>query len=321
MIARMVALRLSRALATLLAVSLVVFVSLEVLPGSYARNMLGQSATEETVLNLERRLGLDQPAWVRYVKWIGGAATGDLGNAYSGSDSAAPRRVADILAPRLRNTFFLAFLAAIVAVPVALAAGLLAALYRHRWLDRLLNTSSLAVAATPEFVIAYAVMFVFAIKLGWLKPLSTLTPGATLGELTAAAALPAATLALGIIAHMLRMTRAAVIDILSRTYIESARLKGLSELKVIARHALPNAWAPIGMVIAFNLAYLVVGVVVVEAVFTYPGVGQLLVDAVTNRDMPIVQACILLFATVYIILNMAAEIISIVTNPRLLHPR
>lgn len=317
----MVAVRLSRALATLLAVSLVVFVSLEVLPGSFARNMLGQSATEETVLNLERRLGLDQPAWLRYLRWIGGAATGDLGNAYSGSDTSAPRRVADILAPRLRNTFFLAGLAAIVAVPVALAAGLVAALYRHRWLDRLLNTSSLAVAATPEFVIAYAVMFIFAIKLGWLKPLSTLAPGATLGELTAAATLPAVTLALGIIAHMLRMTRAAVIDILSRTYIETARLKGLSELKLIVRHALPNAWAPIGMVIAFNLAYLVVGVVVVEAVFTYPGVGQLLVDAVTSRDMPIVQACILLFATVYIVLNMVAEIISIVTNPRLLHPR
>lgn len=317
----MVAVRLSRALATLLAVSLVVFVSLEVLPGSFARNMLGQSATEETVLNLERRLGLDQPAWLRYLRWIGGAATGDLGNAYSGSDTSAPRRVTDILAPRLRNTFFLAGLAAIVAVPVALAAGLVAALYRHRWLDRLLNTSSLAVAATPEFVIAYAVMFIFAIKLGWLKPLSTLAPGATLGELTAAATLPAVTLALGIIAHMLRMTRAAVIDILSRTYIETARLKGLSELKLIVRHALPNAWAPIGMVIAFNLAYLVVGVVVVEAVFTYPGVGQLLVDAVTSRDMPIVQACILLFATVYIVLNMVAEIISIVTNPRLLHPR
>lgn len=317
----MVAVRLSRALATLLAVSLVVFVSLEVLPGSFARNMLGQSATEETVLNLERRLGLDQPAWLRYLRWIGGAATGDLGNAYSGSDTSAPRRVTDILAPRLRNTFFLAGLAAIVAVPVALAAGLVAALYRHRWLDRLLNTSSLAVAATPEFVIAYAVMFIFAIKLGWLKPLSTLAPGATLGELTAAATLPAVTLALGIIAHMLRMTRAAVIDILSRTYIETARLKGLSDLKLIVRHALPNAWAPIGMVIAFNLAYLVVGVVVVEAVFTYPGVGQLLVDAVTSRDMPIVQACILLFATVYIVLNMVAEIISIVTNPRLLHPR
>jgi len=318
----MVAIRLTRALATLLAVSLVVFVSLEVLPGSYARNMLGQSATEETVRNFERRLGLDQPAWLRYVKWIGGAATGDLGNAYSGADSsAAPRKVTDILAPRLRNTFFLAFLAAIVAVPVALAAGLLAALFRHRWPDRLLNTSSLAVAATPEFVIAYAVMFVFAIKLGWQKPLSTLAPNATLGELTAAAALPAATLALGIIAHMLRMTRTAVVDILSTTYIETARLKGLSDLKVIVRHALPNAWAPIGMVIAFNLAYLVVGVVVVEAVFTYPGVGQLLVDAVTSRDMPIVQACILLFATVYIVLNMAAEIISIVTNPRLLHPR
>lgn len=321
MIARLVAVRLSRALATLLAVSLVVFASLEVLPGSYARNVLGQSATDETVLNLERRLGLDQPAWLRYIRWIGGAATGDLGNAYSGSDTSAPRRVTDILAPRLRNTFFLAGLAAIVAVPVALAAGLVAALYRHRWLDRLLNTSSLAVAATPEFVIAYAVMFIFAIKLGWLKPLSTLAPGATLGELTAAAALPAATLALGIIAHMLRMTRAAVIDILSRTYIETARLKGLSDLKVIVRHALPNAWAPIGMVIAFNLAYLVVGVVVVEAVFTYPGVGQLLVDAVTSRDMPIVQACILLFATVYIALNMLAEIIAIVTNPRLLHPR
>lgn len=321
MIARLILQRVARSAVTLLAVSLVVFASLEALPGSYARNVLGQSATPETIAALEHRLGLDQPAWIRYFRWVGGAVRGDFGYAYSGSMSSSPRKVSELLAPRLRNTFVLAGLAALAAVPLALVVGTIAALYRHRWPDRLLNAASLTVAAMPEFVIAYAVMFVFAIRLKWYQPLSTVPTDATAAQLLSAAVLPAVTLSLAIIAHMQRMTRAAIVDVLSRPYVETARLKGLAERRVIVRHALPNAWAPIGTVIAFNLAYLVVGVVIVEAVFAYSGAGLLLVDAVSTRDMPIVQACVLMFAAVYILLNMAAELVAIVTNPRLLHPK
>lgn len=318
-VGRMLLLRFLRGLATLFVISLVIFIALEVLPGSYARNVLGQGATPETVANLEHRLGLDQPAWWRYLRWIGGAMEGDLGTSYSGS--GAGRSVSEIIAPRLRNTFFLAALAAVFAVPLALGGGVIAVLYRHRLPDRIFSGASLSLAAVPEYIVGYAVMFLLAVKLGWQKPLSNVSTNPAFGELFSAALLPALTLALVIIAHMFRMTRTALIQALGETYIETARLKGLSERQVILDHALPNCWAPIGAVIAFNLAYLVVGAVVVEAVFAYPGIGRLLVDSVSSLNMPVVQACVLIFAAAYIILNLSAELLGILTNPRLLHPK
>jgi peptide/nickel transport system permease protein len=164
-------------------------------------------------------------------------------------------------------------------------------------------------------------VFFLAAKLHWFSPLSTVDANTPFLTHIYKAALPALTMTLVIIAHMMRMTRASVISLLSAPYIEMAQLKGLTPRQVILRHALPNAWAPIATVIAFNLAYLVVGVVVVEVVFVYPGIGQLMVDSVSTRDMPVVQACALIFAATYILLNLLADIISIVTNPRLLHPK
>jgi peptide/nickel transport system permease protein len=209
----------------------------------------------------------------------------------------------------------------VIAVPLALFLGVMAALYRNSWFDRIVNTLTLTTISLPEFFVAYILMLFLAVKLQVFPLLANVSPDAPFTERLYRCALPSMTLTLVIVAHMMRMTRAAIINLLASAYIEMARLKGVSNPQVILHHALPNAWGPIVTVIAFNLAYLVVGVVVVEVVFVYPGIGQLMVDAVRTRDIPVVQACALLFAATYVLLNLTADIVSIVTNPRLLHPR
>ena len=315
--------RLGLGIITLLAVSMIIFSALAFLPGGYAQNILGQGATPETVAAFNKELGLDRPAPVRYVEWITNVLQGDFGASYSGSGNGGTQKrdVATVIAPRLYNTFFLAVMAAAVAVPLSLFLGAMAALYRNSWFDRIVNSVTLTTIAMPEFFIAYILVYVFAVKLRIFYPNSTVSIGTPFLEHLYRAALPAITMTLVIIAHMMRMTRAAIINLLASPYIEMAQLKGVSKSTVIRHHALPNAWAPIATVIAFNLAYLVVGVVVVEVVFVYPGIGQLMVDAVSSRDMPVVQACALIFAATYILLNLSADIVAIVTNPRLLHPK
>jgi peptide/nickel transport system permease protein len=313
--------RLGLGLMTLLVVSVVIFSSLEMLPGGYAQNILGQGATPETVAAFKKELGLDRPAYVRYFEWMGGVLQGDFGASYSGVGGTNKREVATVIAPRLYNTFFLAVMTAIIAVPLSLFLGIMAALYRNSLYDRMVNSVTLTTIATPEFFIAYLLMFLFAIKNRWFYSLSTVSDATPFVEHMYRAALPAITMTLVIVAHMMRMTRAALINLLASPYMEMARLKGVPARDAILRHALPNAWAPIATVIAFNLAYLVVGVVVVEVVYVYPGIGQLMVDSVSSRDMPVVQACALIFAATYISLNLLADIVSIITNPRLLHPK
>ena len=313
--------RLGLGLLTLFVVSLVIFWSLYLLPGGFAENILGQGATPETVAAFNHQIGLDRPAYVRYIEWIGGVLRGDFGYSYAGTVGEIKRSVTDLIAPRLYNTFFLAIMAAVVAVPLALFLGVMAALHRNSWYDRIVNSVTLTTIATPEFFIAYILMFFFAIQHRWFYSLSTVSDTTPFLEHIYRAALPAITLTLVIVAHMMRMTRAAIINLLASPYIEMAQLKGATRGRVIVHHALPNAWAPIATVIAFNLAYLVVGVVIVEVVYVYPGIGQLMVDAVSSRDMPVVQACALIFAATYILLNLSADIVSIITNPRLLHPK
>lgn len=316
--------RLGLGLLTLFAVSVIIFSTLELLPGGFAEAILGQGATPETVAAFNKSLGLDRPATTRYVEWVSGAVQGDFGRSFAGAGGWREenvRTVTGIIGPRLYNTFFLAAMTAIIAVPLALGLGLLTALYRNTWFDRIANATTLTTIASPEFFVAYILVFFFAVKLRWFPPLSTVSATTPFAEHLHKAVLPSLTLTLVIVAHMMRMTRASIISLLASPYIEMARLKGLSRSQVILRHALPNAWAPIATVIAFNLAYLVVGVVVVEVVFTYPGIGQLMVDSVSSRDMPVAQACALIFAATYITLNLLADIIAIVTNPRLLHPK
>lgn len=316
--------RLALGLLTLFVVSVIIFSSIELLPGDFGEAVLGQAATEETVAAFRRELGLDQPAYIRYIDWVGGVLQGDLGTSFSGRAASGvdrSREVAELIAPRLKNTLFLASMTAVIAVPLALFLGITAALYRNSIYDRVVNSVTLITISFPEFFVAYLLILFLSSLSGLLPSLANVTESMSLGERILKSALPSLTLTLVIVAHMMRMTRAAIIALLASPYIEMARLKGASQGKIIMKHALPNAWAPIATVIAFNLAYLVVGVVVVEVVFVYPGVGQLMVDSVSARDIPVVQACALIFAATYILLNLTADVISIVTNPRLLHPR
>lgn len=312
--------RLGLGLLTLFVVSVIMSTALELLPGDFARNILGQSATPETVAAFEKEIGLDKSPVERYFDWIGGVLQGDFGTSLA-ERVGHTRTVASLILPRLKNTLFLAAFAAIIAVPLALALGMLAALYRNSIFDRLINILTLVPISSPEFFLGYILMLFFAINWELFPSLSMMDEDISFVDRVYHTALPAMTLVLVILAHMMRMTRASIINLLASPYIEMARLKGISPGRVIFRHALPNAWAPIANVIAVNLAYLIVGVVLVEVVFVYPGIGQLMVDAVSKRDMPVVQGCAMVFASVYILLNLAADIIAIVTNPRLLHPR
>ena len=308
--------RIALGLLTLFVISLIIAFGVELLPGDLAQEILGQGATPEGLRVLRLQLGLDTPPHIRYLDWLGGMVTGDMGLSL-----ANKRPISELIGPRLSNTLFLGGFAALIAIPVALILGILAALYRNSLYDRGVNLFTLTSISFPEFFIAYILILFFAIKLGWFPGISNISSELTFMDKLYRTLLPAASLTLVVVAHMMRMTRTSIINLLSSPYIEMAQLKGIKPLRIITRHALPNALAPIVNVIAINLAYLVVGVVIVEVVFVYPGLGQLLVDSVSKRDVPVVQACSMLFASVYILLNLSADIISIVTNPRLLYPR
>lgn len=226
-----------------------------------------------------------------------------------------------VLGPRLLNTITLAAVTAVIAVPLAIVLGVICARFRGKFIDRFLSTSTLASISLPEFFVAYIVMMVFAVKLQWFPSMAGIRNSMDFGEQLYRMVLPILTLLLVILAHMVRNTRAAILSVMASPYVEMARLKGESEGRVVMRQALPNAIGPIASVVALNLAYLISGVVVIEVVFVYPGVGQAMIDAVRNRDVPVIQACALIFATAYIGFNLIADVISIVSNPRLLHPR
>jgi peptide/nickel transport system permease protein len=301
---------------TLFAVSVLIFICTQILPGDVAHAVLGQSATPETVAVFRKELGLDQPAYIRFFTWLFQAMRGDLGVSMTNK-----RVIIDELRPRFANTMFLATYAAVIAVPLSVGLGIIAAIREGRPVDRIANVVTLMTISVPEFFTGYVLIMIFAVQLGWFPSLSTVFDGMGFFERLYNTTLPALTLTMLVAAHMLRMTRTSVLSIMSSPYIEMAFLKGMSRGRVVSQHALPNAAAPIITVIALNLAYLVVGVVVVEAVFTYPGIGQLMVDAVAKRDVPVIQACGLIFAGAFVGLNTAADIAAILTNPRLRHRR
>ncbi|RWR15367.1 ABC transporter permease [Sinirhodobacter populi] len=308
--------RLLLSFVLLWASSVLIFGGIEVLPGDFATTYLGQSATPQAIANIRLELGLDQPVVTRYLGWLAGIAQGDFGRSW-----ASGQPIAEQLGHRLGNSLLLAAAAAAIAVPLAVGLGIVAVIFRDRLIDRLINILSLAAVSLPEFFIAYLLILVLVVQHPVAAFPATIYGGMSLFEKLHTIALPVATLVLVCIAHMMRMTRAALLNVLSAPYMETATLKGLSRLRAIFVHATPNALAPIINVVALNLAYLVVGVVVVEVVFVYPGMGQYMVDAVTVRDLPVVQACGLVFAAIYIALNMIADVLSILVNPRLRHPR
>ncbi len=309
--------RIALSLLLLFLVSILIFAGTIVLPGDVAQSILGQSATPEALANLRRDLGLNDPPLTRYVDWLGGVLQGDLGTSLASGTEIGPE-----VWKRMKATLFLAVWAAIIAVPLAIFLGLLAVRFRDRWPDKLISGFTLASISVPEFLIGYILMFFIGVKLRLVYPTAIgYRSDADLFTRLEAIALPIAVLTLVVLAHMMRMTRAAILNVMQSAYIETAELKGLRMFTIIWRHAFPNAIAPVVNVVMLNLAYLVVGVVVVEVVFVYPGLGTYLVDHVSKRDIPVVQACGILFAAIYIGLNMVADIISILANPRLRHPK
>nr|WP_297268572.1 ABC transporter permease [Mesorhizobium sp.] len=315
-ILRLIAQRVAMGVLLLFAVSALIFAGTQILPGDVAASILGQSATPQSLANLREELGLNDPAYIRYFRWLGGILTGDLGTALT-----TRQDIATTLGPRLWNTLFLAFWTAVVAIPLAILLGLLAVRYRNGPIDKTISGFALASTSLPEFFIGYLLIFFFAVKMQWFPSISTVYDGMPFLEKLRAIVLPGTALLLVVLAHMMRMTRAAILNVMQSAYVETAELKGLSQLDVIRKHAFPNAIAPIVNVVMLNLAFLVVGVVVVEVIFVYPGMGQYLVDHVAKRDVPVVQAVGLIFAAVYISLNIVADIASILANPRLRHPR
>ncbi len=301
---------------TLFLVSALIFAGTQILPGDVASAILGQNATPEALATLRESLGLNQPVLARYFSWLAGFVTGDLGTSL-----ANQQPVADLLWPRFWNTMALAAFAAVVSVPVAILLGLVTAVKRGGIFDRVINIVALAFVSLPEYFLGLLLILFLSIRFNLLPSLADTYEGMTFLEWVQATALPALTLVLVTVAQMMRMTRTAVLSVMDRAYVETAYLKGLRTKRVVTKHALPNAAAPIVNVVAFNIAYLITGVVLVEAVFNYNGLGRFMVDAVSKRDLPLVQAAALVFGAAYVILNIIADVAAIALNPRLRHPR
>ena len=304
--------RLGASLITIFVISVIIFIGVELLPGDVAETVLGQSATPETVAAFRKELKLDLPPHIRYGEWLKDFAHGDLGTSLANG-----RPVAELIGWRLSNTLFLALTTAMIAVPLAILLGMLAAFYRNTFFDKLISTTTLSFISFPEFFIAYILISLLSVKLNLFPSLSIIDKHMGFGSKIYAILLPSLTLTCVVTAHMMRQTRAAIINVLASAYIEMAQIKGIKRLRIIYHHAFPNSLSPVINVVAVNLAYLVVGVVIVEVVFVYPGLGQLLVDSVAKRDLPVVQASGLLFSIAYIFLNLAADILSMLSNPKL----
>jgi peptide/nickel transport system permease protein len=313
-ILRLVAGRVAAGLGSLLAVSVVVFAITAVLPGDAAQEKLGQDATPETVAALRKEMGLDRSAVARYFDWLGGMATGDPGKSV-----VTGMPVAEAIASRLPNSLLLAAVTAAFAVPLALGLGILCALWRGSKFDRITSMTTVAVVCVPEFLVATLAVLVFAVQLKWLPALSYEVSLSSPADMLRSFALPVLSLGSVIVAQMLRMTRAAVIDQLAAAYIEMVRLKGATAARTVLFHALPNAVGPIANAVALSLSYLLGGVIIIEVIFNYPGIARLMVDAVAQRDMPLVQACTMIFCAGYLILVLLADVCGIVANPRLRH--
>ena len=307
----LIARRIGAGILTLLIVSAVVFFITSLLPGDAAQMILGQNATPETVAALRQQLGLDQPLLMRYFHWLTGMVQGDFGTSF-----ASHLPVSQLVAQRIPATFELAGITTLICVPLALIIGIIAAMNRGSRLDRALVIGTMATVAVPEFLVATVAVLIFAVKLHWVSAMSFGSPDSDLLSYLKAYALPVLTLCCVLVAQMARMTRAAIINQLDSPYLEMALLKGVSPLRAVLRHALPNAVGPIANAISLSLSYLFGGVIIIETIFSYPGLASQLVDAVSNRDLPVVQLCVMLFAACYLVLLLAADILTIAFNPK-----
>ena len=312
---KLILIRLGLGLLTLFLVTVVVFAATQALPGDAARSILGKdSADVARYQALRKELGLDRPVLRQYASWLGKAARGDFGNSLVGGGA----RVTTLLRSRVINSATLVFLAALFSIPISIVIGSLSAIWRDSRFDNIVNITNLSLAALPEFVIGIFLVLMFATAVfKWLPSVSNVDSLAPLGGQMTLFILPVVTLVLAVMPYVSRMLRASTVEVLESEYVMMARLKGLSESRVLWHHALPNAIVPTIQVIAINIAWLAGGIVTVEYLFGFPGIGAALVDAVANRDMPVVQALFLLIAAVYVVLNLIADILSILISPRL----
>ncbi|OEC97127.1 ABC transporter permease [Rhizobium sp. YK2] len=304
--------RLFIALITLLIVSFAVFFATSMLPGDTASILLGQAATPEAVAGLRKAMHLDEPAILRFLEWLLGLLKGDLGTSYANN-----MPVAELIGRRLLATLELAAITTLVSVPLALLLGITSAMLRGSYYDRIVTIISIGVISVPEFMVATLAVLLFAVYLRWLPALSSISEAHTVFDLVKIYAMPVITLTFVISAQMIRMTRAALIETLKTPYVEMALLKGASRGRMVFRHALPNALGPIVNAVALSLSYLVGGVIIVETIFNYPGIAKLMVDAVATRDLPLIQSCAMIFCLGYLMLITMADIVAILSNPRL----
>jgi peptide/nickel transport system permease protein len=304
--------RVALSLLTLFAVSLIIFAATQALPSDPAKAILGRTATPDSLAALRDQLGLNRSVVDQYLSWLGGVFRFDPGTSLS---SGQP--VSQVVSDAIVNSAFLVLCAALASVPLAVGIGIWAAVRRDGMFDSVSSLVTLALAALPEFVVGIALVLLFGtVVFAWLPPTALIPPGSGPWHHMKELILPIATLSIVVVPYIARFMRASMIDVLESDYIEMARLKGLPEREVVLRHAVPNAIVPTIQAIALTLAYLAGGIVAVEFVFNYPGIGAKLVDSVTNRDMPVVQALTLLIAAVYVVVNMLADIVSIIVSPR-----
>tara|TARA_B100000029_G_scaffold113124_2_gene105344 strand:+ start:89 stop:1057 length:969 start_codon:yes stop_codon:yes gene_type:complete len=322
MMFQMILRRLGIGVVTLIVVSVLMFAGTEILPGDVAEIMLGQEATPESLKALREELGLNKSAPLRYFEWLGDMATFELGMSLAGRGNGGGGTTIEVLiTDRLKNTLLLSSIVAAIAVPISLVLGLAAAMFPASLYDRVVTFTTLCLVAVPEFFIATMLVLILAVNMKLLPAIATMTDFESVWHMLRSLAMPILTLVVVLLAQMARMTRAAVLNVMSSPYIEMAILKGVPRTRIILRHALFNAIGPIVNIIAVNIAYLVSGVVIVETIFAFPGLAKLMVDGVQVRDMPLVQACGMIFCGTYVVLILLSDIASIVSNPRLRHPK
>jgi peptide/nickel transport system permease protein len=304
--------RIFLALVTLFIISLIVFMGVEALPGDTATAYLGQMATDESLESLRESFGLNDPLHERYLNWLGGILKGDLG------ESMVKRKpVSELIGNRFRNTVVLATAAALVGIPLAIVLGVIAGLMRDKWPDVFVSTTSIVGMTLPGFVTATVLIYIFAIRLEWFPAITLVPSDVPVVELLPTIVLPIITLTLIMVAHILRLVRTNMIDVLTSDYVQMARLKGVPERQIVFKHALPNAMLPTINVVALTLAWLLGGVAIIETVFNFPGIGKLMISAITDRDFALVQGIAIILAAIYISLNLIADVLSLILNPKL----
>lgn len=308
----LIARRAGSAVVTLVLISVLVFIGLELMPGDACTAFLGRDGKGAVLENCRERMGLNRPAAERFFDWAGNVITGDLGLSMK-----RERPIAEIVGWRLRNTLVLSAVAAAVGIPLAIFLGVIAGLRRDRPIDLALSSISIFAMTIPEFISATLLILCFSVSLGWMPGVVTVSYKAPVLDLLSVSVLPAATLTLILTAHILRMVRSSVIDVLDSDYVQMARLKGVPYRRLVWRHVVPNSLLPAISVIGLTIAWLLGGVVIVESVFNFPGMGRLAVDAVGDRDLPLVQAIALLFGLIYVFTNMGSDLLALALNPRL----